>query len=74
MRSGGLQLSVIGGAVAGMSAAQEAAERPFGIEVYQRNTDIGGKARSVNAPNTNSQFPFQALIVQHDHSGEVSSN
>jgi uncharacterized protein with NAD-binding domain and iron-sulfur cluster len=40
---------VIGGGVAGMSAAHELAERQFEVEVYERRSDyVGGKARSVD--------------------------
>jgi len=40
---------VLGGGVAGMSAAQELAERGFEVEMYERhNLYFGGKARSVD--------------------------
>lgn len=42
---------VIGGGVAGMSAAHELAERGFEVEVYEHlKKYCGGKARSVNVP------------------------
>src|SRR6185437_9934916 len=42
---------VIGGGVAGMSAAHELAERGFEVEVYEHKKKYcGGKARSVNVP------------------------
>ncbi len=45
---------ILGGGVAGMSAAHELIERGFEVEVYDRNTEyVGGKARSVNVPGTN---------------------
>ena len=57
---------VIGGGVAGMSAAHELVERGFHVEVYERNTTyVGGKARSVNAPGTNSIDP--ALFLPGEH-------
>ena len=40
---------ILGGGVAGMSAAQELMERGFAVEVYEANpTYCGGKARSVD--------------------------
>src|SRR4029077_20281362 len=42
---------VIGGGVAGMSAAHELAERGFIVEVYEHKKKYcGGKARSVDVP------------------------
>ncbi len=44
---------VLGGGVAGMTAAHELAERGFEVEVFERNEEIpGGKARSVPVPDT----------------------
>ena len=44
---------VLGGGVAGLSAAQELVERGFQVEVYeQRPNHWGGKARSMGAPGT----------------------
>lgn len=44
---------VLGGGVAGMSAAHELAERGFSVEVYEHNEKYcGGKARSVDVPDT----------------------
>ena len=49
-----------------MSAAQELAERGFAVEVFERNVQyVGGKARSVNVPGTNSQFPDKYLPGEH---------
>jgi uncharacterized protein with NAD-binding domain and iron-sulfur cluster len=39
---------VLGGGVAGMSAAHELVERGFAVEVYERRSIAGGKARSLN--------------------------
>ena len=42
---------ILGGGVAGMSAAHELIERGFEVEVYDRHKQYpGGKARSVNVP------------------------
>ena len=38
---------VLGGGVAGLSAAHELVERGFEVEVYERSAVVGGKARSV---------------------------
>ncbi|HVS40844.1 MAG TPA: FAD-dependent oxidoreductase [Candidatus Dormibacteraeota bacterium] len=43
---------VLGGGVAGMSAAHELAERGFAVTVLERRTIPGGKARSMPVPNT----------------------
>lgn len=57
---------VIGGGVGGMSAAQELAERGYSVEVFERNPQyVGGKARSVNVPDTNTQFPDKYLPGEH---------
>jgi uncharacterized protein with NAD-binding domain and iron-sulfur cluster len=57
---------IIGGGVAGMSAAQELGERGFQVEVYERNpVYVGGKARSVNVPGTNLQHPDKFLPGEH---------
>ncbi|MES2132369.1 MAG: FAD-dependent oxidoreductase [Bacteroidota bacterium] len=45
---------ILGGGIAGMSAAHELIERGFEVEIYDRNREyVGGKARSVNVPGTN---------------------
>jgi uncharacterized protein with NAD-binding domain and iron-sulfur cluster len=57
---------VLGGGVAGMSAAQELAERGFEVEVYERQENyVGGKARSINVPDTNTQNPDKYLPGEH---------
>jgi len=44
---------ILGGGVAGMSAAHELAERGFQVDVYEHKSEYcGGKARSVNVPDT----------------------
>src|SRR6185295_19818704 len=39
-------VAVLGGGVAGLSAAHELAERGFSVTVYERSARFGGKARS----------------------------
>ena len=45
---------ILGGGVAGMSAAHELIERGFEVDVYEKKpVYLGGKARSVNVPGSN---------------------
>ncbi len=43
----GDSVAILGGGVAGLSAAHELAERGFEVRVYERNSLFGGKARSL---------------------------
>src|SRR5262245_19130236 len=43
---------ILGGGVAGMSAAHELIERGFAVQVYELKTLPGGKARSIPVPHT----------------------
>ena len=45
-------VAVLGGGVAGLSAAHELAERGFQVHVYERRPVLGGKARSIAVPNS----------------------
>ncbi|GAA5045289.1 hydroxysqualene dehydroxylase [Nocardia callitridis] len=49
--SGGRRVAVLGGGVAGLTAAHELAERGFAVTVYERRA-WGGKARSVPVPGS----------------------
>jgi hypothetical protein len=49
--SPGATVAVLGGGVAGLSAALELAERGFRVTVYERK-ELGGKARSIPVPRT----------------------
>jgi uncharacterized protein with NAD-binding domain and iron-sulfur cluster len=57
---------VLGGGVAGMSAAHELIERGFEVEVYEKHRIYaGGKARSINVPGTNKPNPKLYLPGEH---------
>ncbi|MBK7099324.1 MAG: NAD(P)-binding protein [Sphingobacteriales bacterium] len=57
---------IIGGGVAGMSAAHELVERGFEVEVYERQKIyVGGKARSVDVPGTNLIHADKYLPGEH---------
>ena len=45
-------VAIIGGGVAGLSAAHELAERGFQVTVYEASRTTGGKARSIFVPGT----------------------
>lgn len=45
-------VAILGGGVAGLSAAHELAERGFEVHVYERKPVLGGKARSISVPNS----------------------
>lgn len=57
---------VLGGGVAGMSAAQELVERGFEVEIYDKHRIyVGGKARSLNVPGTNKIEKDKYLPGEH---------
>lgn len=45
-------VAILGGGVAGLSAAHELAERGFKVRVYERKPVLGGKARSIPVPDS----------------------
>ncbi|MEU4209515.1 FAD-dependent oxidoreductase [Streptomyces sp. NPDC026206] len=51
-RTGGRTVAVLGGGVAGLTAAHELAERGFRVTVYERKSALGGKARSMDVPGS----------------------
>ncbi|MGB8699515.1 MAG: FAD-dependent oxidoreductase [Thermosynechococcaceae cyanobacterium] len=48
---------ILGGGVAGLSAAHELVERGFAVEVYEAKQIPGGKARSIPVPDTGVEGP-----------------
>ncbi len=48
---------VLGGGIAGMSAAHELVERGFEVEVFERKSIAGGKARSLRAEGPSLGYP-----------------
>ncbi|WP_435828289.1 hydroxysqualene dehydroxylase [Nocardia testacea] len=48
------RVAVLGGGVAGLTAAHELAERGFAVTVYERRA-LGGKARSMPVPGTGTE-------------------
>jgi len=58
----GLRVIVLGGGVAGLTAAHELCERGFEVHVYERRDLLGGKARSVVVPST---APRQNVSTVH---------
>jgi uncharacterized protein with NAD-binding domain and iron-sulfur cluster len=48
----GRNVCVLGGGIAGLTAAHELVERGFAVTVYEAGAEPGGKARSFPVPNT----------------------
>lgn len=46
------KVAILGGGVAGLSAAHELIERGFDVAVYESKTIPGGKARSIPVPHS----------------------
>ena len=60
------RIAILGGGVAGMSAAHELTERGFMVDVYDRHhVYVGGKARSVDVPGTDQLFADKHLPGEH---------
>lgn len=57
---------ILGGGVAGMSAAQELIERGFEVQVFERKIRLpGGKARSVPVPDKDAGVNYNPLPGEH---------
>ncbi len=48
---------IIGGGIAGLTAAHELIERDFDVALYERRPRLGGKAASVRVPNDPKGYP-----------------
>jgi len=55
---------IIGGGVAGLSAAHELLERGFEVEVYEKKLAWGGKSRTIPVPDTGAD-PGSSLPGEH---------
>src|SRR5438874_1538351 len=51
-RLAGHRVAILGGGVAGLSAAHELVERGFEVAVYEASSVLGGKARSIDVPGS----------------------
>jgi len=57
---------ILGGGVAGMSAAHELIERGFEVQVFEKKVQLcGGKARSVNVPDPDAGENYTPLPGEH---------
>ncbi|KAJ1514148.1 hypothetical protein HMI54_014427 [Coelomomyces lativittatus] len=57
---------ILGGGVAGMSAAHELIERGFEVQVFEKKVQLpGGKARSVNVPDPDAGEHYNPLPGEH---------
>lgn len=57
---------ILGGGVAGMSAAHELIERGFEVQVFEIKVQLpGGKARSVNVPDSDAGQHYNPLPGEH---------
>src|SRR5215470_16851655 len=57
-------VAILGGGEAGLSAAQELAERGFPVRIFEKKPVMGGKARSIPVPG--SALPgFKPLPGEH---------
>jgi 15-cis-phytoene desaturase len=57
-------VAILGGGVAGLSAAHELAERGFSVSVYEKKPIFGGKARSLSIPDSGVP-PHQDIPGEH---------
>jgi uncharacterized protein with NAD-binding domain and iron-sulfur cluster len=61
-----IKVVILGGGVAGMSAAHELLKKGFEVTIYEKQpVYVGGKARSVDVPNTNTTKPDKYLPGEH---------
>jgi len=60
----GNKVVILGGGVAGLSAAQDLMERGFSVEIYEKADTPGGKAKSSSKPNSSTP-PQLGLPGEH---------
>jgi uncharacterized protein with NAD-binding domain and iron-sulfur cluster len=58
---------IIGGGIAGLSAAQELAERHFEVHVYERRNRYGGKAASVTIGDDDAPYKSGPVGLPGEH-------
>lgn len=70
--SPGATVAVLGGGVAGLTAAHELAERGFSVTLYERRA-LGGKCRNMPVPGTGhgGRRDLRGLSYDHDRFGRV---
>jgi 15-cis-phytoene desaturase len=61
----GKKVAIIGGGVAGLTAAHELKERGFEVTVYEQHLDCGGKARSFPVPAYVGNPDIVGLPAEH---------
>lgn len=66
-KGGGKKVVILGGGVAGMSAAHELVRRGFHVEVFERKAIAGGKARSIAAPGANAPGSLSGTPLPGEH-------
>src|ERR1700734_2817737 len=60
------KVTILGGGVAGMSAAHELIERGFEVQVFEKKVQLpGSKARSVNVPDYDAGTDYNPLPGEH---------
>ncbi len=61
------EVIILGGGVAGLSAAHELAERGYSVTIYEKKKEIGGKAKSLFKSSGTDKKPGSAEgVLQHD--------
>jgi phytoene dehydrogenase-like protein len=66
---------ILGGGIAGMSAAHELLERGFEVDVFERKSIAGGKARSLAADPASGLVTVNSgakLVGQRSSSGDAA--
>ena len=64
---------ILGGGIAGLSAAHELIERGFSVEVYEALSIPGGKARSMGVPGSATRPGRKELPGEHGFASSRAS-